>query len=82
MAVIISKKGVCGYAALKNDEMRVENGSGAVCCLQAERRLNFPAGNLSAFIHLTRSKVETRRKGPFGHNPCGREVSHCPVSAQ
>lgn len=35
--VLISKKGVCGYAAFKKrHEMRMEDGSGAVCCVQAE----------------------------------------------
>lgn len=37
--VLISKKSVCGYVAfkkIKNDEMRVEDRSGAVCCVQAE----------------------------------------------
>lgn len=47
----------------KRREMRVENGSGAVCCVQGRKRLNFPAGNLSAFIHFTPSKAENGEKG-------------------
>lgn len=82
--VLISKKGCLRLDSIKkkNDKRCAWRTDRERCVAFRPKYLNFPAGNLRAFIHFTLSIVETGRKGPFRHDRCGLGVSHCPVRAQ
>lgn len=61
-----------------NKKMRVEDGSGAVCCVQA-KAFEFSCWESEHVHSFQPEQSRNGGKGPFGHDRCGLEVSHCPV---